>query len=86
VRLGGIDIYLGKHDSDESRAVYDRLIGEWVPQGRQAPGTPGSQTTLTVSRLVKIVGRQCGIYELTKKEAGLVLNQLTNSQPSLQPA
>jgi hypothetical protein len=34
VRLGGIDIYLGEQDSDESRTEYDRLIGEWVLQGR----------------------------------------------------
>lgn len=46
VRLGGIDIYLGKHGSEESRAEYDRLIGEWVLQGRQTPGRPGSETAL----------------------------------------
>jgi hypothetical protein len=39
------------------------------------------------SRIVQIVGRQCGLYDLTKKEAGRVLDQLTKSgQPSPQPA
>jgi len=30
-------------------------------------------------RIGEIIGRRCGVYELTKKEAGLVLDQLTNS-------
>ena len=30
------------------------------------------------NRVVQIVGRPCGIYDLTKKEAGRVLDQLTN--------
>jgi hypothetical protein len=39
------------------------------------------------SRIVQIVGRKCGVYELTKKEAGRVLDQLTNNgQPNHQQA
>jgi len=38
------------------------------------------------SRIVQIVGRKCGVYELTKKEAGRVLDQLTNGQPNQQQA
>lgn len=53
VRLGGLDFYLGKFGSDESRNQYDRLIGEWMLQGRQAPlltkSNPGS---LTVNELI----------------------------------
>ena len=30
-------------------------------------------------RIAEIIGRQCGVYDLTKKEAGLVLDHLTNS-------
>ena len=30
VSIGGRDIYLGKHDTAESRAEYDRLIAEWL--------------------------------------------------------
>jgi hypothetical protein len=52
VHLRGVDIYLGKHGSEESRAEYDRLIGEWVLQGRQAPERPGSETTLTANQLI----------------------------------
>jgi hypothetical protein len=30
-------------------------------------------------RINEIIGRRCGVYDLTKKEAGLVLDRLTNS-------
>lgn len=36
-RFNGIDYYLGKHGSPESRDEYDRLLGEWMINGRQAP-------------------------------------------------
>lgn len=37
VRFNGVDYYLGKHGSQESRDEYDRLLGEWMVNGRQAP-------------------------------------------------
>lgn len=41
VTLGGRDHYLGKHDTPESRAEYDRVIAEWLSSGRQSrPTTP----------------------------------------------
>ena len=33
VSIGGRDIYLGKHDTAESRQEYDRLIPEWLITG-----------------------------------------------------
>jgi len=33
-------------------------------------------------RITKIVGRQCGVYDLTKKEAGRVLDSWTTQQPA----
>ncbi len=35
VRIAGHDHYLGLHGSPESREKYDRLIAEWLSQGRQ---------------------------------------------------
>ncbi len=34
VTLNGRDMYLGKHNTPESRAEYDRLIAEWLLNGR----------------------------------------------------
>ena len=36
VRIGGKMYYLGKHGSDASRREYDRIIAEFVANGRQA--------------------------------------------------
>ncbi len=33
VTLDGRDIYLGDHESDESREKYNRLIAEWIAGG-----------------------------------------------------
>jgi hypothetical protein len=45
--------------------------------------TMGKRCKLTTpqleGRINEIIGRRCGVYDLTKKEAGLVLDHLTNS-------
>jgi hypothetical protein len=49
VTLDGRDFYLGRYGSPESRAEYDRLIVEWIANGRRlpAPTTPaGSDLTV----------------------------------------
>ena len=35
VSIGGRDVYLGKFETPESRAEYDRLIAEWLATGRR---------------------------------------------------
>ena len=41
VALAGRDHYLGAYGSKESRAAYDRLVGEWLAGGRVgAPARP----------------------------------------------
>jgi hypothetical protein len=35
VTIGGRDVYLGKHESPDSRAEYDRIIAEWLATGRR---------------------------------------------------
>jgi integrase len=37
VTLSGRDIYLGRWNSPESRAEYDRRIAEWIAHGRRLP-------------------------------------------------
>jgi integrase len=49
VTIGGRDIYLGEHDTPESRAEYDRLIAEWLATGRRlmlADGVAGVDLTI----------------------------------------
>jgi integrase len=49
VTLSGKDHYLGRYGSTESKAEYDRLVGEWLANHRQ-PATESSD--ITVSELI----------------------------------
>src|SRR5262245_53790955 len=52
VTLGGRDIYLGRHGTPESRTAYDRLIAEWLQQGRPQVARPGPGGDTTINELV----------------------------------
>jgi hypothetical protein len=53
VTLNGVDHYLGNYDTPESRAAYDRLIAEWLANGRRFPPKPGAYCgDLTVAELI----------------------------------
>jgi integrase len=54
VTLGGQDFYLGIFGSPESKAQYDRLIGEWLAAGRHAPpkGRSEADAGLTVDEVI----------------------------------
>ena len=49
VRLNGQDFYLGPHGTKASKLEYDRLIAEWLVNGRQSAA---DEDTLTVSELL----------------------------------
>jgi hypothetical protein len=50
--LDGRDVYLGHYGSPQSRAEFDRLLAEWLSNGRRLPA-PGSAsgTDLSVNEL-----------------------------------
>jgi len=43
VHLGGRDFYCGKWGSPECKAKYDRLIAEWLHNGRRPPERPNAK-------------------------------------------
>jgi len=46
VRLNGRDIYLGLHGTSEGRQKYERVIAEWLANGRVLPPrAPTSELT-----------------------------------------
>jgi hypothetical protein len=72
----------GKHPGNEEVATNKQVQFVLTMGKRFKLSTPQLE-----SRIVQIVGRKCGVYELTKKEAGRVLDQLTNNgQPTHQQA
>jgi integrase len=53
VSLNGRDIYLGRFGTPKSQAEYDRLLAEWLANGRQLAGPePGIGSDLTVNELL----------------------------------
>lgn len=50
VTLNGRDVYLGPHDTPESRSKYDQKIAEWLASGRVEPVEAGA--VVTVGELV----------------------------------
>lgn len=52
VTLNGRDFYLGVHDSDSSRDGYDRLIAEWLANGRRLPSSSEVQPDYTISEVL----------------------------------
>lgn len=53
VTLSGKDHYLGPHGSPESRAEYDRLVAEWLRDGRHRRiSAPPESSDLTINELL----------------------------------
>jgi integrase len=53
VTINGRDVYLGKHNTSESRAEYDRVIAEWLAKGRTIPhSVSGTGSDISVNELM----------------------------------
>ena len=70
VTLGGRDYYLGVHGTKVSRDAYDRLVGEWLANGRRLP-TDG-QDGLTVTELIASYWVHCRGYYRNESELGKI--------------
>ena len=51
VRLNGTDIYLGPHGTKASKLEYDRVIGEWLANGRMLPSQRNEHESITIAQL-----------------------------------
>ena len=60
VRLNCKDVYLGPHGTKTSKLEYDRVIGEWLANGRQLPSE--STETLAVKDLIARYWAHCKTY------------------------
>jgi integrase len=75
VTLDGKDFYLGRHGSPESRAEFDRMVAEWLSNGRRlpAPASP-SGSDLTVNEMLLAYLRHAEAY------------YVKNGEPTSEPA
>lgn len=53
VTLNGRDHYLGPHGTETSKREYDRLVAEWLANGRQAPQVACQAPALSINYLVR---------------------------------
>src|SRR5258708_2957523 len=56
VRLNGHDYYLGRFGSAASKHGYEKLIAEWLANGRQLPDATAN---LSVNNLILAYWRRC---------------------------
>ena len=78
VTIDGHDHYLGKYGSRPSKREYDRLIGEWLQNGRRLPTEPHS---VTVAELVNAYHRFAKAYYVKN---GKPTGTLDNIKPMLR--
>jgi integrase len=99
VTLNGRDHYLGLYGSDESKASYDRLIAQWLSQGRQthSPAPPVTskspkslvpqsaqlETGPTVNQVIHGFWQHAKIHY--RKPDGTPARELDNFRPALRP-
>jgi hypothetical protein len=74
------DIYLGPYGSRASRAEYDRIIAEWIANGRCLPTDPSQ---ITVAEVVANFRRHAKTYY--RDADGNVSKALTNIDEALKP-
>jgi integrase len=72
VTLDGQDIYLGRYGSPESRAEFDRLLAEWLSNGRRLPA-PVAGSDITVNELAEAYLRHADAY------------YVKNGKPTVEP-
>jgi site-specific recombinase XerD len=82
VRIDGRDYYLGKYGTDESRAEYDRLVAEWLGNGR-ALAAPTTADGLTVAELILAYWQWAERYY--RNERGEPSLDLENIRTALKP-
>jgi len=85
VTLDGHDIYLGKHDTPESRTEYDRLIAEWLANGRRLPAQRdgSSPSDRTVNEV--LVGFMAHAEQHYRRADGTPTSEITDYKLSLRP-
>lgn len=83
VTLSGKDFYLGPYDTDLSRAAYDRLVSEWVANGRRLPASPCvGHPDITITELIAAYWSYAEGYYV---KDGQPTNELSCIRSALRP-
>jgi integrase len=87
VKIAGQQIWLGRHGDPHTGEKYDRLVAEWLANGRTLPTPPSQQPTMTILHLLApywrwAQQRYTAAEVDTIKSALRVVEQLYGSQPA----
>lgn len=82
VTLDGQDIYLGPHGTQVSRSEYDRVVGEWMSNGR-CLHPAGRGADITIAELIRGYWRHCKSYY--RRPDGTDTGELENQKQALRP-
>jgi integrase len=83
VTLNGHDHYLGKHGTDESHAEYDRLIAEWLANGRRIPPRKGAASGLSLNEVILAYWQHAEAYY--RHPDGTPTSEADNIRLALRP-
>lgn len=83
VRLNGQFIYLGKFDSEESKAAYNRIIAEWLGRGRVPSATGNSLDGPSVNEVLLAHWRHAENYYVNPD--GSPSGELDNIRSAIRP-
>jgi integrase len=81
VTLNGRDFYLGPHGTKVSKAEYDRIIGEWLQQGRQIHPVGGTGSLSVIELIVSYINFVRGYY----RKDGQPTSEVESIRLSLKP-
>lgn len=82
VTLNGVDHWLGKYGTDESRQKYDRLIAQWLANDRQVPQVRHA-ADITIIELVAKFWAHCETFY--RKPDGSPTTEVANFRHALKP-
>jgi integrase len=76
VTLSGRDFYLGRYGSRESRAEYDRLVTEWLSNGRGLPRPASADgSDITINEMLLAFDTWAEAYY---RKGGVITGEVTN--------
>ncbi len=85
VTLDARDNYLGRFGSPESRAEYDRLVGEWLTRGRRAAGPDGAGQPPVNLTVAEVLVAYLRFAEQYYRKDGRVSPDVGNIRLALKP-